>query len=130
MRDLITKKKLVEFGLLFSFGTPLFIGWLIPLIYGHAFRVFTIYISIPILLSTIFKPYLLVIPYKLWMKLGDTLGWINSHLVLSLIFIFILQPTGIIMKCFGHDPLRKKFNNKKSYRESKKDNIIDLEKIF
>ena len=130
MRDLIIKKKLVEFGLLIGFGTPLFIGWLIPLIYGHSFRVFSIYISIPILLTTLFKPSLLRFPYRAWMKLGDTLGWVNSHIILGLIFICILQPTGFIMKFFGHDPLRKKFNEKKSYREYKKDYIIDLERTF
>ena len=64
------------------------------------------------------------------MAIGDLLGWINSRLILGLVFLFVLQPIALIMKFSGYDPLRIKKVNKKSYRENKKDVRIDYTKIF
>ena len=64
------------------------------------------------------------------MKIGEFLGFINGNIILGLVFIFILQPISIIMKFFNHDPLRKKFHSKFSYRENKIDHKIDFTKIF
>ena len=64
------------------------------------------------------------------MKLGKILGWINSHLILGLIFIIVLQPTALVMKFFGYDPLRLKKTKTNSYREIRKDVTIDLKRIF
>ena len=64
------------------------------------------------------------------MALGLLLGWINSRLILGLIFIIVVQPIAIIMKLFGHNPLKTKFTNDKSYRERNQEHKIDLTKIF
>ena len=63
------------------------------------------------------------------MSLGHILGWINSRLILSLIFVVILIPLAFIMKTFGYDPMRQKTINKKTYRELKKYKN-NLNKIF
>ncbi len=123
------KKKLREFGLLIGFGFPIFIGWIIPGVGGHAFRVWTLWIGIPSFILGILKPSLLFYPYKGWMVLGNALGWINSRIVLSLVFLLVLQPTALTMKIFGYDPLRKK-NKGKSYRENKKKHEVNLTRMF
>ena len=64
------------------------------------------------------------------MALGLVLGWFNSRLILGLVYLIILQPIAIFMKIFGYDPLKKKKNNQKSYREIKKDENFDLTRIF
>ena len=64
------------------------------------------------------------------MKIGFLLGWVNSRIILGIIFIFVLQPIAIFMKFFKYDPLQKQFLNKKSYKENTKENSIDLTKIF
>jgi len=48
--------------------------------------------------------------YYIWLKIGEILGWIWTRLLLSIIFIFIIGPTSIIMKIFGKDPLKFKFS--------------------
>ena len=75
-------------------------------------------------------PNLLYYPYKGWMKLGHFLGWINSHIILGLVFILILQPIAYIMRLTGYDPLRIKRKGEKTYRENRKENNIDLKRIF
>ena len=130
MRTSISKKQLREFGFLLGFGFPIIIGWLIPAINGHLFRLWTLWVAFPALILGMLKPSLLSYPYKGWMALGIALGWINSKLILGLVYIMILQPIAILMKIFGYDPLKKKKSNQKSYREIKKDENFDLTRIF
>ena len=127
----VSEKHLREFGLLVGIIFPVFIGWLIPAMNGHIFRTWTLCVGIPFFILGIIKPSILIIPYKSWMKLGNVLGWINSHIILGLVFLLILQPIALIMKITGYDPLKKNKNiYKKSYREIRKLNRIDLRKIF
>ena len=130
MRKSISKKQLRQFGFILGFGFPIIIGWLIPAITGHLFRFWSLWVGFPALILGILKPSLLFYPYKGWMALGLALGWINSKLVLGLVYLIILQPIAIFMKIFGYDPLRKKKNNQTSYREIKKDENFDLTRIF
>jgi len=85
MASSISKKQLREFGLLIGFGFPILIGWILPLIGGHLFRTWTLWIGIPSLILGILNPRILSYPYKVWMKLGHALGWINSRIILGLI---------------------------------------------
>ena len=126
----ISKKQLRDFGFLIGFGFPLIIGWLIPAIGGHSFRGWTLYISIPILILGILRPLLLLKFYKFWIRLGYLLGWVNSRIILGLIFILVLQPIALFMKLFSYDPLRKKKNNNVTYRETDFNRKIDYSKIF
>ena len=130
MKVSISKKQLREFGFLIGFGFPILIGWIIPAIGGHLFRTWTLWISIPSLIIGILKPRLLFYPYKGWMELGLALGWINSRIILGLVYLIILQPIALTMKIFGYDPLRKRKNNGFSYRENKEGVEIDLKRIF
>ena len=130
MKEIISKKQLREFGLLIGFGIPILIGWLIPLILGHQFRTWTLWIGVLGLLIGLTAPRLLHYPYKGWMALGHVLGWINSHIILGLVFIFVLQPIAYIMRLTGYDPLRTKRKEEKTYREVRKDYNIDLKRIF
>ncbi|MBO8207231.1 hypothetical protein HA149_09200 [Prochlorococcus marinus XMU1406] len=125
----LSKKQLRNFGYLIGFGIPLIIGWFIPIIWGHSFRFWTIWVGIISILLAIFKPGLLDYPYRFWMKIGHVLGWINSRIILGIVFIFILQPIAMIMKLTGYDPLQKK-RGKKSYKEYKTNRKCNLTKIF
>ena len=130
MKNDIPKKTLREFGFLIGFIFPFLIGWILPLIGGHSFRIWTLFISIPSIILAISKPRLLIYPYIAWMKLGHILGWVNSRIILGLVFLIILQPIALIMRIFGHDPLRTKKFAQKSYREIKTNRKVNLKKIF
>ena len=130
MENNLTKKKLRDFSLFIGFGLPFFIGWLIPFIFDHEPRLWTLWIGLTFLIIGLFKPYLLFYPYKFWMKLGLILGWINSRFILSLVFILIVLPISFFMRIFKYDPLRIKLKKVNSYREIRKINKIDLTKIF
>ena len=130
MKEIISKKQLREFGLLIGFGFPILIGWLLPLFFGHQFRTWTLWIGLPGLLIGLTAPRLLHHPYKGWMALGHFLGWINSHIILGLVFILVLQPIAYIMRITGYYPLRRRSKGEKTYRENRKNHHTDLNRIF
>ncbi len=125
-----SKKQLREFGFLFGLLLPFFVGFLIPFLSGHSFRWFTFWISLPILLLGITCPKYLKKPYFVWMMLGDLLGWLNSRIILGIVFILILQPISFLMKLFGYDPLRLKKSKLVTFKEYNKDKEVDFQRIF
>jgi len=132
MNKKTSMKQLREFGIIFGLGFPLFIGFLIPKILGHDFRLWTIYIGLPVLVIGILKPKKLKSFYKIWILLGNILGWINSRIILSLVYLLVLIPISIFMRICGYDPLRIKTNLRdKSYRLEKEPNHdIVFKRIF
>ena len=130
MKETISKKQLREFGLLIGFGFPILIGWLLPSLFNHEPRVWTLWVGVPLLILGLVSPRLLNYPYRGWMALGHALGWVNSHIILGLVFIFVLQPIAFIMRLTGYDPLRIRQRGEKSYRENRQNHQTDLNRTF
>lgn len=130
MEKIISKKQLRDFGLLIGFGFPILIGWLLPSFFGHEFKVWTLWIGIPGLTLGLIAPHLLHYPYKGWMALGQILSWFNSHIILGLVYIVVLQPIAYVMRLTGYDPLRRRRKEETTYRENCQDHRTDLTRIF
>ena len=130
MKESISEKQLQEFGFLIGLFFPIFIGWILPAISGHIFRSWSLWVGLPFLMLGIIKPRLLYYPYKVWIFLGFILGWLNSRIILGLVFLIVLLPISLIMKIFSYDPLRKKKSNEISYREKKVGKKINMKSIF
>ena len=126
----VSIKQLREFGFLFGIGLPTIIGVIIPAIFGHGLRIWTLWIGLPFLPLGIFRPKLLTYPYRGWMLIGECLGWINSNIILGLVFFIVLLPIALIMRVFGHDPLRIRQRNLNTFREIKENKKVDLRRIF
>ena len=54
-------------------------------------------------------PRLRLVMYYGWMKLIYPVGWIISHLVLLIFYYLVLTPIGLIMRAFGRDLMRRRF---------------------
>ena len=130
MSDKISKKILREFGILIGFGFPILLGWLIPILTGHQFRIWTLWVSAIGFIFGLLAPRILYYPYLIWIKLGYILGWINSRIILGLIFLFVLIPIGLVMKIFGYDPLKIRRKRKITYKENRQNYKINLTRIF
>ena len=130
MNQNLTKRQLREFGLIIGIGIPLIIGFLIPYLMGHNIRIWAFYVGITFLIFSIFKPYKLSFFYQKWISLGNLLGWLNSKIILGIIFLTILIPISFLMRIFGYDPLKIKKLSVISYRVKKDKNKLDLTKIF
>ena len=125
-----TRKQLREFGLLIGIVFPVLLGWLLPALHGHAFRLWTLWIGLPALCLGLIAPRSLRWPYQGWMALGHGLGWINGHIVLGAVFLLVLQPIAFIMRLFGYDPLRRRQGSQVSYREKRQHPSTNMTRIF
>lgn len=67
-------------------------------------------ISFFFLLISLIVPGLLRYVYIIWMKLAFVLGWVNTRILLCIIFYLIFSPLGLIMRIFRIDLLDRRFN--------------------
>ena len=126
-----SRRQLREFGLLIGTVFLVILGWALPALHGHSFRLWTLWVAIPALVLGLLWPRGLHWPYRGWMALGDAMGWVNSHMVLGLVYVLVLQPIALLMRILGHDPLRKKRSAVASYREEKTSTKkVNLTRIF
>jgi hypothetical protein len=59
-----------------------------------------------LLIPAAFKPRLLAPFYSLWMNLGHGLGWLNTRIILAVMFYLVLSPVGLLRRLFGNDGLQ------------------------
>jgi len=53
-------------------------------------------------------PTILAPIYAAWMKLAFILGWVNSRILLSIIFFLLFTPTALVLRLFGRDALDRR----------------------
>ena len=83
-------------------------------------------------LMAIAAPMALRPVYYIWMRFGLLMSKVTTPLILGTVFYLIVTPTGMIMKLFTRDPLRRKLNkNESTYRvESEKPERDRIERPF
>ncbi|GAB4337901.1 MAG: hypothetical protein Kow0089_09490 [Desulfobulbaceae bacterium] len=111
------KKELRNFGLITGAMVVLFFGLLVPWFFGREFARW------PWITGGILAAWGLALPrtlrpvYIVWMTIGHWLGWINTRIILTLLFYLLILPVGVIMRLFGKDPLARSFDpGRQSYR--------------
>jgi len=45
--------------------------------------------------------------HKVWMVVGHVLGWINTRILLGIVFYGLITPMGLGMRLFGWDSMRR-----------------------
>ena len=113
----VTPKQLRSFGLLVG-GIFAVIG-LWPLIWrGEGLRWWAMIATAILVLPAVVYPMSLKLIYRGWMAVGEVLGWINTRIILSIIFYGVFTPVAIVMRMRGKDPMRRGWDpNLESYRE-------------
>jgi len=56
-----------------------------------------------------FAPALLRYPHLVWDRVGKALGWVNSRIVLNLLFFLIFVPAAVIARLAKWDPMKRSF---------------------
>lgn len=82
-----------------------------------------LFLSLLLLLPALIYPKSLKIPYLLWMKLGEILGFIMTRVILTVLFYLVLTPTALILKIIDKDLLNLKLKSHQSSYWLKKDKL-------
>ena len=97
----VKSKDNITFGILFFIFFLIF--GLYPLKSDEAIRVWSVVLSLVLLIITIIKPNLFTFLNKFWIKLGILLGKIISPIVMGLVFFFVVTPVGILVRVLKKD---------------------------
>ena len=81
-----------------------------PLWFDEKIHTWAFIISPIILIMGLYAPNLLILPNKLWNRLGFFLGAIVSPIIMALLYYLTFTPTGIIMRFRGKDLLNEKID--------------------
>lgn len=106
MEKAATRKELRQFGLLVG-GVFTVIG-LWPLIFrGEPLRLWAIGLGGSLIVLGAILPQVLAPIQKGWMWVGHVLGWINTRILLTIVFYGLVTPIGIVFRLMGKDSMRQ-----------------------
>jgi len=113
----LNTKMLRDFGLITGAIVVSLFGLLIPWIFNNSFPTWPWIIAGVLWGWAILLPATLKPVYKGWMAIGHVLGWLNTRIILGIMFYILFLPVGLILKLLGKDPMaRKIIKSQKSYR--------------
>ena len=108
MRHQDKKKQLRHFGLIVG-GIFAVIGLWPVLFRAQGPRLWALALAVALVVPALVLPRSLTYVHRGWMAAGEALGWINTRIILSVIFYALVTPMGILMRRFGGDPLHRRF---------------------
>ena len=130
VKQTFSRKELLWFGPLFALFTGL-ICWVLwrcgvptmplTLLAIAALIVIIVYYLFPDLQ----RPF-----YRGWMFSVMPIGWVISHLLLSIIYYLLLTPIGIIMRLVGYDPMNRTLEKKRETYWVARQQVRDPNRYF
>jgi hypothetical protein len=113
-------KQLRKFGLMVG-GIFCAIGLWPAIIRGQNPRLWAVTIGVLLLIPALVAPRILGPVYQVWMTAGEALGWINTRILLGVVFYGLITPMGLIMRLCGNNTMRRTYEpGVESYRVVKR----------
>lgn len=114
----LDRKGLRDFGLLGGAIAAGLFGSLLPLLHHEPFPILPWAIAGILWVWALIAPATLNGLYQIWMRIGLVLGWINTRIILTVLFYTLIMPIGLVMRVvFRHDAMARKFDaDAKTYR--------------
>jgi hypothetical protein len=109
----------------------LFFG-VLPLLLHHWMPVWPWVVAFGLWLAAWLRPTALGNLHRGWTRLGLALGWVNTRVILTLLFAVAIVPLGFVMRVFGRDRMARKLErDSASYRvPSRNRSDKDMERPF
>ena len=116
MSNEVGKHQLRSFGLIVGGGFAA-VG-LLPMVFrGHSPRIWAIVLGFLLAAAALVWPAGLGPFFRLWMRLAELLGWVNTRIILLLVYYAVIVPIGWILRMTGKDLLRLRLEpGSQSYR--------------
>ena len=116
MAHTTTRQQLRSFGLLVGGIFALLGLW--PMVWRHESpRWWAVTLAVLLIGPALVAPGILGPAYRVWMKLAEVLAWINTRILLGLVFFGVVTPIGLVMRLLGRDPMRRRLEpSTESYR--------------
>ena len=116
-QPIATLKEIRSFGFIFSLLIVLIFGALLPWLFNQPMPMWPFVVSTATTLLALVAPSALRPLHSLFIKLGTFLGFINTRILLFIIFFGLFLPVSIIMWLVRRDILGRKASAVDSYRK-------------
>lgn len=122
------KKQLREFGLVTGAIVVGLFGLLLPWLFDRALPVWPWVVAAVLWVWALLLPASLAPVYRGWLAFGHVLGWINTRIILGIMFYLLFLPVGLVIRLLGKDPMARKIDKStETYRVTharpKKDHV-------
>ena len=108
MKQQNDKKQLRQFGLLVG-GIFAAIGFWPMFFRAEGPRFWALALGVALVIPALVLPRSLAQVHRVWMAAAEGLGWVNTRVLLSVVFYGLVAPMGIVMRRFGRDPMQRRF---------------------
>lgn len=114
----VTSTELRHFGLLFSLILVALFGVLLPWLFGARWPAWPWSIGVVMTTLAIVWPQGLAPIYRIWMRFGLIAGFVNTRIIMFLLYYGVFTPVALLMRVAGRDALARRTYDKEmsSYR--------------
>ena len=104
------KQELRKFGLVFATAMVLIFGLFFPWLLDRPWPVWPWIVAAVFTVPALLLPQILKPVFLVWMKIGHALGWINSRIILGILFFLMFAPVALVLRLFGKDMLKQRLD--------------------
>ena len=128
----LSKKNLRKFGLVVGSVFVLITFWMVYKNFLPTQRHLFGIIGFLLMIVGVSFPSALKFVYKVWMGLAFAIGWVVSRALITIIFIIVLTPIGLVMRLAGKEILDINMKKQEETYWIKKDKnkILNYEKMY
>lgn len=104
-----TEAELRRFSLVVGFAFGVIFGLLLPWLWSGRYPVWPWLVAGTLVAAGLWRPVWLGPAYRIWMRLAMALNWLNTRILLALVFYGIMTPLGLTLRLLDKDPLTRRF---------------------
>jgi len=94
-------KALRQFAWQMAIAIPLLFAVFLPWLFSWQWPLWPFYLAVILLLFAAIYPRGLYYPYRLWMAFATVMGWLNTRILLGLVFYVLMLPIGLVLRLTG-----------------------------
>jgi hypothetical protein len=104
------RQELRKFGLVFATAMVVIFGLFFPWVLERPWPMWPWIVAAVFAVPALLLPQVLKPVFLIWMKIGHVLGWVNTRIILGILFFFIFAPVALVLRLFGKDMLRQRLD--------------------
>lgn len=128
-----SRRDLVRFGVVLAVAFPAVFCLLLPWVFARPVPWWPLAVSGVLLALAAAAPAALAPVERVWLRIGHALGWINTRILLALVFFALVLPLGLLLRLLRKLPIARRFDpDATSYRvpSTRGDDPKAMEKPF
>ncbi|MGI9286197.1 MAG: SxtJ family membrane protein [Pseudomonadales bacterium] len=106
----LDKQGLRRFGITTGIIAGILFGLILPYLFGYAWPKWPWILAGVLIIWALILPATLRPVYRAWMTIGGALGWINTRIILGILFFVVFAPISLALWILGKDAMARKIH--------------------